>query len=348
MLKQCGQLATIVRTPTAFSVSTFCSARVWNRNSLPIRRAGSPVQSSRGPRIANETPARASSSATDRLICLARSSNEPAQPTQYRTSGALPFTSGTPRPAAQSARVDCGCPHGFELFSRLRSMAPASTGKRDSPMTRARRRSTIVSMCSMSTGHSSTHAPHVVHAQTASSSTTPGTSACGSNASPAACAARIAGPSARAWSRRSMMSSFGDRGLPVFHAGQTLWHRPHSVHAPRSSSDFCVRPGSVSAPSDCSPASSAAMSIRSGSRAPCGRVDATHTFSALVAMCRCFEYGRYTRKPSTIARCTHTRIHIHARAPSGDIHVNRCEAAVDRGVHEVGDSATPAAIRAPL
>ena len=83
------------------------------------------------------------------------------------------------------------------------------------------------------------------------------------------------------------------------------------------------------------------MSIRSGSSAPCGRVDATHTFSALVAMCRCFEYGRYTRKPSTIARCTHTRIHIHTRAPSGDIHVNRWEAAADRGVHEVGDSATP-------
>ena len=51
-------------TPTAFIVSTFCSASVWNRNSLPIRRAGSPVQSSRGPRIANDTPARCSSSAT--------------------------------------------------------------------------------------------------------------------------------------------------------------------------------------------------------------------------------------------------------------------------------------------
>ncbi len=155
----------------------------------------------------------------------------------------MPFTSGTPSPLAQSARVDCGCPHGLEVFSRLRSIAPASAGNRDSLITSARRRSTIVSTCSMSTGHSCTHAPQVVQAQTASSSTTSGTRASGSSASPAARAARIDGPSASAWSRRSMISSFGDRGLPVFQAGHALWHRPHSVHAPRSSRDFCVSPG---------------------------------------------------------------------------------------------------------
>ena len=56
VLKQCGQLATIFVTPASFSVPTFCSACAWNRYSLPIRRAGSPVHDSRGPRIAKSTP----------------------------------------------------------------------------------------------------------------------------------------------------------------------------------------------------------------------------------------------------------------------------------------------------
>ena len=82
MLKQCGQLATIFVTPDSFSVSTFCSAKAWNTYSLPIRRAGSPVHDSRGPRIAKSTPAACSSFAVDTAVCRARSSNEAAQPTQ--------------------------------------------------------------------------------------------------------------------------------------------------------------------------------------------------------------------------------------------------------------------------
>ena len=84
----------------------------------------------------------------------------------------------------------------------------------------------------MSTGHSCTHAPHVVHAHTTSSSTTPGTS--GDRLERLARRLRLQqdrGPSSNRWSRRFMMRSFGDSGLPVFHAGQTLWQRPHSVHA---------------------------------------------------------------------------------------------------------------------
>ena len=103
-------------TPGRSSVSTFCSARVWNRYSLPIRRAGSPVHSSRGPRIANDTPARCEQLRPPRLrSSFARSSNEPAHPTQYRYSGALSRSSitRTSSPSAQSARCACGMPHGL-------------------------------------------------------------------------------------------------------------------------------------------------------------------------------------------------------------------------------------------
>ena len=78
----------ILVTPDSLSVCTFCSANAWNTYSLPIRRAGSPVQLSRGPRIANSTPAFCSSLAVASAVRRARSSNEDAQPTQYRYSGA--------------------------------------------------------------------------------------------------------------------------------------------------------------------------------------------------------------------------------------------------------------------
>ena len=82
VLKQCGQLVTILRTPASPSVATFCSAAAWKTYSLPIRRAGSPVQPSRGPRIAKSTPAALSSFAVDCAARRARSSKLAAQPTQ--------------------------------------------------------------------------------------------------------------------------------------------------------------------------------------------------------------------------------------------------------------------------
>ena len=57
VLKQCGQLVTIFVTPASSSVATFCCACDWNVYSSPIRRAGSPVHDSRGPRIATSSPA---------------------------------------------------------------------------------------------------------------------------------------------------------------------------------------------------------------------------------------------------------------------------------------------------
>ncbi|SLH09489.1 Uncharacterised protein [Mycobacteroides abscessus subsp. abscessus] len=79
-LKQCAQVTTIFflrsSTPsnTVFSSSMFCWASCWNRNSLPARRAESPVQVSSWPSTMNFTPAVASSSATALVVFLARSS----------------------------------------------------------------------------------------------------------------------------------------------------------------------------------------------------------------------------------------------------------------------------------
>ena len=58
-------------------------------------------------------------------------------------------------------------------LSRLRSIVWASSGKSDSIMTMLRRRSRMWTTCSMSTGHCSTHAPHVVHDHRTSGSMTP-------------------------------------------------------------------------------------------------------------------------------------------------------------------------------
>jgi hypothetical protein len=82
--------------------------------------------------------------------------------------------------------------------------------------------STIVSTCSMSTGHSCMHAPHVVQAHRTSSSITSGTRGTGSGSAPAALPSKIWGPCSNRWSRRFMTRSLGESGLPVFHAGHAL------------------------------------------------------------------------------------------------------------------------------
>src|SRR5438105_10648041 len=101
--------------------------------SLPERRAGSPVHRSDGPRMAKSTPARCNSLAVATVTFLARSSDEPAQPTQNRYSwskGPDPLLIGTPsgRAEAQSARSDCANAHGFSWFSMARSALPDSVG----------------------------------------------------------------------------------------------------------------------------------------------------------------------------------------------------------------------------
>ena len=58
------------------------------------------------------------------------------------------------------------------------------------------------------------------------------------------------------WSRRSMITSLGDSGLPVFHAGHCDWQRPHSVHVAKSSMPFQVKSSILPRPNMASSAGS--------------------------------------------------------------------------------------------
>jgi hypothetical protein len=155
------------------------------------------------------------------------------------------------------------------------------------------------STCSMDTGHSCTHAPHVTQSHTTSSVTAFGTS--GVSGSPASAAS----PSEKSWSRMPMMRSFGDRAFPVANAGHASWQRPHSVQDIASSICFHVRSVTVPAPKRIAASSSDSKS--SGSRRPRARVRPKNTLRAAVAMCRCFECGRYARKPRMISTCPQTK-----------------------------------------
>ena len=116
------------------------------------------------------------------VVFLARSSSAPAQPTQNRysmSSPMVPSTTGTSKSSSpiQPARAASPMPHGLPLFSRFFSSVDASAGNADSISTWCRRIPSMWSMCSMSTGHSSTHAPQLVQDQITSGSITPFTSA---------------------------------------------------------------------------------------------------------------------------------------------------------------------------
>ena len=142
------------------------------------------------------------------------------------------------------------------------------------------------SMCSIETGQACTHAPQVTQSHTTSSVTAFGTSGV---ASPPPAA--TAGPSAKSWSRRPMMRSLGESALPVAHAGQASWQRPHSVHEKVSITCFHVMSATVPEPSRMS-SSGPSSSNRSGSSRPRARVRPKKTFTTAVAMWRCLECGR--------------------------------------------------------
>ncbi len=74
---------------------------------------------------------------------------------------------------------------------------------------------------------------------------------------------------------------------------------------------------------------------------------ANHTLMALVMMWRCLEYGRYTRNPKTSAMCAQRKNHAKNDRQPSLIHVNRCETAVEIGVHAEGYTTSPSAMRAP-
>ena len=74
-------------------------------------------------------------------------------------------------------------------------MPVASVGNADSTRTWWRRIPLMWSMCSMSTGHSSTQAPQFVHAHSASGSITPPTSAPPTSGRPASASTSAGRPS---------------------------------------------------------------------------------------------------------------------------------------------------------
>src|SRR3954454_22862731 len=139
VLKQCAQVATTFLAFASLKTSAFCIASCWKTNSLPDLRAGSPLQVSPSPSTANETPARSSSSATARVVFLARSSYAPAQPTQNSQSTSARVSTSVPtcltskgRPLAQSIRPDGFMFHGLPLFSRPLKRWFSSDGYDDS------------------------------------------------------------------------------------------------------------------------------------------------------------------------------------------------------------------------
>src|SRR3989442_6235637 len=88
VLKQCGQLAITFFTPYLENVAMFCCACSCQRYSLPIRRAGSPLQVSSAPRMANETFAARRIATSARATRWLRRRTAAPEPDQLRRSGA--------------------------------------------------------------------------------------------------------------------------------------------------------------------------------------------------------------------------------------------------------------------
>ncbi len=180
----------------------------------------------------------------------------------------------------------------------------------------------------MSTGHCCTQAPHVTHDHSTSGSMTPPpvgahgspsvspTSGRSSSATAAAGppdpSARIAGPAAYAWSRSAMISSLGDSGFSVFHAGHCDWQRPHSVQVAKSRMPFQEKSSTLPTPKLVS------SSISSMSSSDRGTPDAVSglaapramgcrlnsTLMGAVMMCRCLECTTSIRNTSITPMCS--------------------------------------------
>ena len=86
VLKQCGHVATTFLILWRCNVSMFWLANIWNRYSLPMRLAGSPVQVSSAPSTAKLTPALTKMDAMARVTSTPRSTKAPEHPTQNSTS----------------------------------------------------------------------------------------------------------------------------------------------------------------------------------------------------------------------------------------------------------------------
>src|ERR1700761_1554751 len=148
VLKQCGQVTTILRSTVSTPsnnpsrVSTACWANCWNKNSLPDRRAESPLQDSPVPSTRNFTSATASTSAAAVVCLFALSSYAPAQPTQNRYSKPSKLSTSSPKTGTskstssiQLVRSEAFWPHGLPLVSRFLNSVDSSDGNSDSIIT---------------------------------------------------------------------------------------------------------------------------------------------------------------------------------------------------------------------
>ncbi len=105
------------------------------------------------------------------------------------------------------------------------------------------------------------------------------------------------------------MTSFGDKGLPVFHAGHWSWQRPHSVQLRRSRSCFQLKCVISPAPKTSSSDSSSGSMFGVVARAPraMGRRE-KRTLGSDTKMWRCFEYMTTTRKIAMTPICASTKV----------------------------------------
>ena len=60
-------------------------------------------------------------------------------------------------------------------------------------------------------------------------------------------------------------------------------------------------------------------------------------------MCRCFEYGMYTRNPRISPRCAHVTDRWRVDRLGEDSPSNRFDTAFDTGIQRAGSGAAPAA-----
>ena len=304
----------ILRTPIPSSISMLGMASIWNRYSLPERRAESPVHISDGPSTATSMPARRSSLAIAWVTFLFLSSKLPAHPTQYRysaCSGSPGSTIVTPVEAlGPVAAVGLAHPPrvalvlhppvgvaelGREVGLHQRQVAPhVEDLVEDLDVDRAHLVARLAARARPDLlGRDALEdelAPMVISASVPSGGDTTG--------SPVAA---ITSPILSTISR-------GSSGLPVAWAGHTLVQRPHIVQASVSSSCFHVKSSTTDAPNV---SSSVSARLGIGFIAPLGRRPSRsrrYMFSGDVNMWRNMVIGRMARKATKAAACP---IHIH-------------------------------------
>ena len=140
----------------------FAVASSWNRYSLPVRFATSPVHRSFAS-TPNVTPCarRIDEQRAQRLLEIGRRTS-PAHPSHIRYSWRDASNVSRPADATNFWRTSEVSPQMFPRRSRWLYIAPSASGA--SPFDARPRRAPMTSgRCSTPTGHCCSHAPHVVH-----------------------------------------------------------------------------------------------------------------------------------------------------------------------------------------